>query len=255
MENKDPELQNKNKELNESAKLRQQNNQIQENNAEDPEAEPVEKLIHKFGQTALLVNRLDYYANAIPLGAICNAIAFVLLGFHDAKVVKGDFELTYILLIFGGFGQVLTGILEYLKGRTFICTLYMTYGFYFVSFYYFVKSTDYEKFSNVFYGSWAGLTFPIIIASVKTNLFYLIQSLAICAFFVCKCIGECRNNDVMKDKVSGILECIGGFASFYIAVSQIMNEHFKRPIIPCIPFQQNNEIDITIKKIIEKNNK
>ena len=252
MENLNPGSNTHNLQPSDTAKLNEpsdekKKNPHPENTDIDPDSEPVEKLIHKFGQTALIINRLDYYANAIPLGAICNSLSFVLFGFKEAKILNDDSDLLFlILLIFGGIGQIFTGFLEYLKGRTFICTLYMTYGIYFLSFYY-VKSIN-DEFIKVFYGSWAGLTFPLIIGSFKSNLFYLIQTLAICAFFVCRCIGECRNSNVLKEKVSGILELIGGFASFYMGVSQVVNEHFRRVIIPCVPFVKNNEIDIDYKK-------
>ena len=257
MENQVPQDEPKNPELkDESSKPRQipKNEELQninnpplEKKNEEIEAEPEEKLILKFGQTPLLINRLDYYANAIPLGAICNAISFILYGFYEAKVLK-EFNSLQILLIFGGIGQVVTGVLEYIKGRSFICTLYMTYGLYFISFFCIRNLMDDNNTLKVFYGSWAGLSFPLIISSVKSNLFYLIQTVAIFVFFVLRCVGECRNIAALKEKVSGSLEIIGGILSFYIAVSQVINEHFRSQIVPCVPLQQHNGIDIMFKK-------
>ena len=102
----------------------------------DMSAEYIKRLVQKFGYTAVIVNRLDYYANAIPLGAFCNAIAFILYGFHRCNVFStNDTFLWGIILLFGGIGQATAGFLEFLKGRSFPATLYLTYGFYCLSHY------------------------------------------------------------------------------------------------------------------------
>ena len=246
--------------LSESTKLREppknEKEKLNENNQNTSETEPIEKLVQKMGETVIIVNRLDFFANTITLGAFCNAIAFVLYGFCESKVVtKNENFLFIILLLFGGIGQIVTGCLEYIKGRTFTTTLYITYGLFFISF--FILKLKGEEFfnqdcKNIYYGSWCFFTFPLIIGSVKVNVFYIIQNLALCAFFVVRCIGESKNKSVLKEKVSGILELVGGFASMYIFISQIINEHYKRQIIPCIALQKDNEIDVGCKK--EKQN-
>ena len=104
----------------------------------------------------------------------------------------------------------------------------------------FIKFDDYKK---VFYGTWAGLSFPIFIGSLRTNLIYLIQNLAVCGFFVIKCIEECTDDKIWKGRVAGILELVTGFFSIYLCFSQIINEHFKKNILTTIRLKQDNEID------------
>ncbi len=48
----------------------------------------------------------------------------------------------------------------------------------------------------------------------------------------------------MRGKVAGILELITGFFSLYLGFTQIINEHFKKNILPTIKLKQENEIDI-----------
>ena len=128
-----------NVELSESMKLREQSKNEKEkpneNNQEEAEKDPIEKLVQKMGETALIVNRLDFFANTIPLGALCNALAFVLYGFDEAKIFENEHFLLAILFLFGGVGEVVTGCLEYIKGRTFTTSLYLTYGLFFISFF------------------------------------------------------------------------------------------------------------------------
>ena len=214
----------------------------------------IDEILYKINQYALLVNKLDYYGNSIPLGAFCFAISFIINGFFDCKIYSNPDKFLYIfLLLFGGIGQVITGILEYIKGRTFPANFYLIYGIYFISLYIMQYTSDKNYFVpndcyKFFYGSWAGLTFPLFVASFFTNVFYLIQTSIGCAFFVVKCIGECRDIAPMKEIVSGILEIIIGVASFYIFFNQIVNEALGFQLIPSITLKKDNEIDLDINK-------
>lgn len=215
--------------------------------------EQIDNLIKRLEETPLYVNRLDYYANSIPLGAFCFGISFVLYGFFECKIFdKPDKFIFSILLLFGGLGQITAGIFEFIKSRTYPTVIYLLYGLYFISFFlcYYYESIIFGKSDckKIFYGTWAGLSFPVVISSFKSNVVYLLQNLAICAFFIIRCIGECKNWGVLNGTVSGILELVSGFLSLYLSFSQILNEHFKRTILPAFPIKSDNEIDINVKK-------
>ena len=219
---------------------KQKNEQIEGENLLD-------NLLLKIRHTTLEVNQLDYYANSIPLGSFCFAISFILYGFYECKVHKKEDRILYTtILLFGGVGQITAGIFEYIKCRTYLCTLYITYGLYFLSFFmgkYYQNSYFNINCQKIFYGTWACLTFPIYIISFKSNIFYSIQNLTSVAYFVVKCIGVCRDIDILKGIISGILELISGFCSLYICFGQILNEHFRFQIFPPIPFKKENDID------------
>ena len=232
---------------NENKKENFENNQeISEKNQENSDNKQ-NYILSKLQHTRLVVNQLDYYANSIPLGSFCFAISFILNGLHECKIHKQDDQFLYLIIfMFGGIGQITTGILEYIKSRTFPSALYLTYGLYFLS-YFFAKLSGDEIFTNknqgIFYGSWACLSFPIYIGTFKTNIFLSIQNLASIGFFVIKCIGVCSNINPLKEIVSGILELVAGFTSLYICFGQILNEHFRFQLFPSIPFIKENYID------------
>ena len=214
--------------------------------------EQIENLINKLEHSPLTVNRLDYYGNSIPLGAFCFAISFVILGFYECGVLdKPDLFCYSVLLIFGGIGQITAGAFEYIKSRTFPTVVYLLYGLYFISYFLCAKYSifDEKKSKEIFYGTWAGLSFPVFIGSFQTNIIYILQNLSVCGFFVVRCIGECREWSVLNEIVSGILELVTGFLSLYLCFSQVINEHFKTTILPAFPLQKDNEIDINTKKI------
>lgn len=208
----------------------------------------INSFINKLETSPLLVNRLDYYGNSIPLGSFCFAVSFILIGFSESRInaFKHADSFTYlVLLFFGGIGQITAGIFEYIKSRTFPTVVYLLYGLYFLSFFFGTNSEvlNGKDCIKIFYGTWAGLTLPILIASFQINVFYIIQNISTLAFFIVRCIGECKNNDTLKEIVSGILELVAGFSSLYICFSQVLNEHFRATILPTFPINKENEID------------
>ena len=214
--------------------------------------EQIDNLLNKLEYTPFIVNRLDYYGNSIPLGAFCFAVSFVLYGFYECKVFAQPDTFTFlVLLFFGGIGQITAGIFEYIKSRTFPTVVYLLYGSYFVSFYFCINYQENyfnQECKKIFFGSWAGLTFPLLIGSFKTNIIYVLQNFSVWVFFIIRCIGECKNWNVLNTTVSGILELVTGFSSLYLCFSQVLNEHFKCTILPDFPLQKDNEIDINNSK-------
>ena len=217
----------------------------------------IDNLLEKLQNTPLLVNRLDYYGNSIPLGAFCFSVSFVLYGFYECKVFsKPDSFIYTILLIFGGIGQLTAGVFEYIKARTFPTVVYLLFGLYFISLF-LCNKYFYQLFirdcRKIYFGTWAGLTFPVLIGSFKTNVIYILQIASVLGFFIVRCIGECRSYDVLNTTVSGILELVTGFLSLYLCFSQVLNEHFRRTLLPSFAIQKDNEIDINVNTQNNKN--
>ena len=224
----------------------------------DLSLEYIKQLVQKCGYTAIIVNRLDYYGNAIPIGAFCNAIAFILYGFHRCSVFStNDTFLWGLILLFGGIGQATAGFLEFLKGRSFPTTLYLTYGFYCLAHYatyiipvkfgtFGIYEINFEHGSLAFfYGAWFLILLPIAICSLKTNLFFLLQTVCSLLFFLFRWIGEIADKSYsIRTIVAGIFQVIAGFISLYICIYQIINEQFRKPILPSFPLSSDNEIDI-----------
>lgn len=234
----------------------------------DKDVQKISRLVQKFGTTGIIVNRLDYFGNGVAVGAFCDAISFILYGFYRCKVYRGPQNLSFlygIVLIFGGIGQVTAGFFEYLKARAFSSAFYLLLGFYCISFYigkmlqpmglnyYFDKEDlsnnlpmfDGDKDSwTYFYVTWIFLMAPLIVASLKVNLFFVLQSGTLFVFFLLQCIEEKKHKDGLQI-TSGVFEVISGFISLYIFCYQLINEQFRKCLLPCVPLLLDNEIDLT----------
>ena len=217
-------------------------------------------LFNKFGNGAWIFNRLDFYGNSIILGAICNALAFIIYGFYRTRLYKvNDTFLWSVILLFGGLGQITAGFLEYCKGRSFPCTLYLCLGFYCLTHYAYVFipahleindfTTMYYTYDDnsmcAFYSGWCFIAFALAIGSVRSNLLYILQVLTCFAFFLLRAIGEGCGSRPTKFHAAGILEVISGFFSLFVGISQILNnETCYRMCFPTCPMSPDNEIDM-----------
>ena len=240
------------------------NNQETTYLSEKDSLENIKKLSLKLSYTPIIVNRLDYYGNSIPLGAFCNAISFILYGFYRCKAYStNDTFLWGVILLFGGLGQITSGILEFIKGRAFTTTLYLCYGFYCLSHYYIyilpIKFSKYNIFGInynhinicIFYGAWAIISLPITFCSIRVNFFYSLQCQAASVFFILRCFGEGFGTYSVVRHSAGIFQLIAGFLSLYICICQLINEQFGYQFLPAVPFIPNNEIDFTKYSKIE----
>ena len=222
-------------------------NQIKE---EKSNIREIKQLVGSLGFSLIDVNRLDYFSNTIPLGAFCNAVTFIIYGFNLCHVLdnKNNF-LEGVLLIFGGLGQITTGILEFIKARAFPSFVYFTYGVFCLSLFFIqtkifaLDSTNSDM--SAFYGAWMVISIPITISSIKVNFFYILQTFLTTAFFVLEVIGEGFDEKKVKENTGGIILTISGFISFYIFLTQIINEAVKFPLLPAVPIKPDNEVDIT----------
>ena len=217
-------------------------------------------LFTKFGQEPWIFNRLDFYGNSIILGAICNALAFIIYGFFRCKMYKvNDTFLWSVILLFGGLGQITAGFLEYCKGRTFPCTLYLCLGFYCLSHYaYYVIQPHFDINYNTymyytydngsmaaFYAGWTFIAFALLLGSIRSNLFYILQCATCFAFFLLRAVGEGCCSLGTKRHAAGILEAISGFFSLLVGFSQIINnETCYRMCFNTCPMSPDNEIDV-----------
>ena len=158
--------------------------------------ENIKELLYKLERTPLFVNRLDFFGNAIPIGAFSCAITFIILGFYQVKVYNNESQkfLSGIILIFGGLGQITSGLLEYLKARSFSALLYLTLGFFCFSDW-FIEGSFYLYSDDIriggheekafYYGAWFFIMLPLVLASLKINIFFLAQTGSTCIFFCC----------------------------------------------------------------------
>ena len=220
--------------------------------------ENIKELLYKLERTPLFVNRLDYFGNAIPIGAFSFAITFIIFGFYQVNAYDDTNKLflSGIILFFGGLGQITAGLLEYLKVRSYTALLYLTLGFFCFSDW-FIEGSYYLYSNNkrivggheekaFYFGAWFFIMLPLVIASLKTNIFFFAQTGSTCIFFLLRWIGEAADKKGLYETASGVFQIIAGIVSFYIFCYQIIDEEWRKEILPVLAIDKENDIDFNI---------
>jgi succinate-acetate transporter protein len=71
---------------------------------------------------------MSAFANPTPLGLIGFGLSTMLLSLHNIGLFPYGAAILAMALFFGGFAQILAGVMEFFKGNTFGCTAFTSYG-------------------------------------------------------------------------------------------------------------------------------
>ena len=216
--------------------------------------EEQDKIFNYIKETQFVIDSKTY-SNSIIIGSFCYAITFISFGIFKSRIVSDEYtNIWSVLATYGGLGQITAGILELSKKRQFTSFLYIIYGIYCLTHYLLRILTD--RFGEydlcMFFLAFFLLSVPVIIFSIKINLFFLLQTSLGSLYFLMRCIGEGIFEDILSEQVSGSIQIASGVCSFYIFIYQIYNSFDFRICLPIIPFDVNNGIDFIIQKNVDK---
>ena len=97
-----------------------------------------------------------------------------------------------------------------------------------------------------FFGAWFIIILPLVVASIKINVFFLAHTGCTCLFFFFRWVGDvCEKQNLIKYP-SAIFQLIAGFISLYIFAYQLIDEEIKSELLPTIALNPQNEIDYNI---------
>jgi len=74
------------------------------------------------------IQTIDKTANPGPLGLLGFGMTTLLLNFHNAGFFPFDSIILAMGIFYGGFAQIIAGIMEWKKGNTFASTAFISYG-------------------------------------------------------------------------------------------------------------------------------
>jgi succinate-acetate transporter protein len=174
-------------------------------------------------------------ANPAPLGLLGFGLTTILLNMHNA----GFFEFSSMILAmgiaYGGFAQVIAGIMEYHKGNTFGTVAFSSYGLFWLSFVFIFILPGVTAPSAASLGAylalWGIFTALMFLGTLKANraLQLVFASLAILFFLLAIGISAGVGAIVTIGGYEGI---ICGFSAFYLAIAEVLNETYGRTVLP-----------------------
>ncbi len=183
-------------------------------------------------------------ANPAPLGLMGFGMTTVLLNIHNAGFFALGTMILAMGLCYGGFAQIIAGILEFKKGNSFGVTAFTSYGLFWLSFVFllilpsmfptFQKPSDTALGAYLFFwGLFTGLMFistlkkPKALQFVFLSLTILFWLLALSNF-----VGSLTETGQLIGKIAGYEGIICGLSAIYLAMAEVINETYGKTILP-----------------------
>ncbi|MEF8879448.1 MAG: acetate uptake transporter [Candidatus Thermoplasmatota archaeon] len=175
-------------------------------------------------------------ANPAPLGLMGFGMTTVLLNIHNAGLFGLGSMIVAMGICYGGFAQVIAGILEYKKGNTFGVTAFTSYGLFWLSFAFLLilpelgVATKYSNTALAFYlFMWGLFTMFMFIGTLKLNTGLQVVFLTLFILFYLLAL---ENWGIISGSWIGIEGIICGLSAIYVAMAEVINELYGKEIVP-----------------------
>lgn len=181
---------------------------------------------------------VDVTANPAPLGLLGFGMTTVLLNLHNAGIFELGSMILAMGIFYGGAAQVIAGIMEWKKGNTFGTTAFTSYGLFWLSLVALVVMPEMGLIDApnnsamvAYLLMWGIFTGGLYIATLKLNraLQFIFASLTL--LFLLLALGDLTNNPIIKH-IAGYEGIICGFSAVYTGLAQVLNEIYKKTVLP-----------------------
>ncbi len=190
---------------------------------------------------------IDRTANPAPLGLMGFGMTTILLNLHNAGIIALGGAILAMGIFYGGLAQVLAGLMEWKKGNTFGTTAFTSYGFFWLSLvaiWLFPALGLWEaesKQAMAFYlALWGVFTAYMSIATLRSNRGLQFVFITLAMLFFGLAAGDATGIAVIT-VASGYLGIVCGAGAVYVAMAEVLNEAYGRPVLPLWPVSGRKE--------------
>ena len=178
--------------------------------------------------------------NPAPLGLLGFGMTTVLLNLHNAGFYELNSMIIGMGIFMGGLAQLLAGFQEWKKNNTFGATAFTAYGGFWLSLValWLIPKTQiglsYKSSETAvawYLLTWGIFTLFMFIATLKLNRLLQTIFLTLTILFFLLAISDFTGNATLK-LVAGYEGIICGLSAFYGCVAQVVNEVYKKTILP-----------------------
>jgi succinate-acetate transporter protein len=175
-----------------------------------------------------------------PLGLAGFAATTLVLSFVNAGLVN-DGAVAAVLplaLFYGGLAQLLAGLLEYRRGNTFGTTAFTTYGAFWLAFafyqWFFAKPDTPASATGLFLLVFTVVTAYLAVAALRVSGAVLAVFVLLTLTFLFLTLGAFSGTKILTE-VGGWLGIVTAVAAFYTSAAIVINETWKRAVVPVFP--------------------
>ena len=186
----------------------------------------------------------DTTANPAPLGLLAFGMTTILFNLHNAGLFPLDTMILAMGIFYGGFAQVIAGIMEWKKNNTFGTTAFLSYGFFWLTLVGLLVmpvlgwGTTPEISAMVAYlVMWGIFTGVMFFATLKINRALQVIFATLTILFFMLAIADATGSTLVK-QVAGYVGIICGLSAVYTGLAQVLNEVYRRTILPICPVKR-----------------
>jgi len=183
----------------------------------------------------------DTTANPAPLGLLGFGMTTVLLNIHNAGFFPLDTMVLAMGIFYGGCAQVIAGIMEWRKNNTFGTTAFTSYGLFWLTLVGLLVLPKMGWGQAPGNGSmatylflWGLFTVLMFIGTLRLNraLQFVFASLAL--LFWLLSLARATGSQAWTH-LAGFEGIVCGLSAIYAAMAQVLNEIYKRTVLPLGP--------------------
>jgi len=181
---------------------------------------------------------IDTTSNPAPLGLCAFGMTTILLNLHNLGVTGLDSMILGMGIFFGGFAQILAGLMEFKKNNTFGTTAFTAYGIFWLTLVTLIllpKAGFIDAPSKIAMGfyltTWGLFTLMLFIGTFRISraLQLVFGTLAILFFLLA--LGDFTGN-VLFTRIAGLEGIICGHIAIYAGLAQVINELYGKELLP-----------------------
>jgi len=185
-------------------------------------------------------------ANPAALGLMGFGMTTVLLNLHNVGLFPLESMILSMGIFYGGFAQIIAGIMEYKNRNMFGMTAFTSYGLFWISFAALIIIPELGWIgatSNVAMASylvmWGIFTTLLSVSASKLNYAILIVFTTLSLLFFLLALGV---YNPLIHKIAGYEGIFCGFTAIYTAFAEVTNDVYGRKVIPLWPIKKLKKI-------------
>ena len=191
------------------------------------------------GGVAAVVHKV---ADPAPLGLAAFAMTTFALSISNTNIWGPGADAALALaLVYGGAAQLLAGMWEFVRKNTFGAVAFSSFGSFWISYYVFVKfvapgvkATDAPVAVGVFLLGWTIFTAYMTVSSFRVSLAVAVVFVLLTVTFVLLTVGAFHSSSGWT-KAGGWVGLATAAAAWYASFAGVVNETFKKALIPTLP--------------------
>jgi succinate-acetate transporter protein len=195
--------------------------------------------------TETVTKLLDTNANPAPLGLMGFGLTTVLLNIHNAGVYELNAMILAMGIFYGGVAQIIAGVMEWRKNNTFGTLAFTSYGLFWLTLAGIwllpsifpdtaAAAAPTETALAWYFVFWGLFTAYMFVGTLKLNRALQVVFGLLTVLFFLLAIRDFGGGDVWG-KIAGYEGIVTGLAAIYVACAQILNETYKRVVLPLGP--------------------